>query len=101
MITHLEYGNDKVHYYSEEEKVALSKQKMLAKYKQLLTSKAGPIPSIPDIALECLFQTIIESVQEDMESIKSNYPGSELFDSLGKPVSGSITKGKINPGGFR
>ena len=102
MTTRLEYGNEKVHYYSEEEKVALSKKKMLTKYKGLIAAKLGVTSDFNDEVLECLFQAIIDSIKEDMEAVNSNYPGSELISGApGAPVTGVITTGKIKPGGFR
>ena len=81
--------------------MALSKKKMISKYKALLSGKTGA-SDFDDTALECLFQTIIESIKEDMESINSSFPGSELIAAApGAPVVGVITTGTIKPGGFR
>lgn len=81
--------------------MALSKTKMISKYKELLTGKTGS-SDFDDTALECLFQTIIESIKEDLESVSSSFPGSELIATApGAPVVGTITTGKIKPGGFR
>jgi len=75
---------------------------MVTKYKGLLASKIGAVSDFNDEVLECLFQTIIDSIKEDMEAINSSFPGSELIAAApGAPVVGVITTGKIKPGGFR
>ena len=81
--------------------MALSAKKMVTKYKANISAKLGVSPStFNDPVLECLFQTIIDSIKEDLESIGSDFPGTELIAS-GSPVEGVITIGKIPKGNFR